>query len=282
MLDMNCLSFDVKLIYDTQEGKEVDFLKLKPLEYKVKVDSASIVNIECRLKVLTRQLEDMFFRLRFVALDPLTKTELSPQLIAVSQPIKVISKPEQLRKTLPASHKRKTSELVCQSLEAIENEQKFQREMLEKLREQIQILNHEKRSAEMQNKKLQIQITEQLVERNDSTDLKPIKDDPDESLESSFQDLMVYFESIRNDMRSKKMKLAIQTTSLSKDFISEFVDLFSAQGLRKPSGVGGTESVLVMGETSQFIHPLEECHCQHCPHKDELKRISEFYHVFSL
>jgi len=124
---------------------------------------------------------------------------------------------------------------------------------------------------------------------------------------------MVYFESIRPEFRNKKMRMALHTTSINKDFISEFVDLFSAQGLQLRKGSASSISqlgeVVMMGvgdhsglmhahsgaggvgaghvgsaaTSGSFFHPpLGECHCEGCPHKEELDRISEFYHVFSL
>jgi len=100
-IDLHQFVFDAKLYYDTDEDdkKEVDFVKLKPLEYKSQVhENGSQVNMEVRLKVLTSQLEDMMFRVKIRALDARTKREVSPLLNVTSAPIKVVSKPEQLRK----------------------------------------------------------------------------------------------------------------------------------------------------------------------------------------
>ncbi len=55
------------------------------------VNGGRQVDIEVRLKVLSSQHEDMFFVVKFSALDPLTKREISPLLQTFSHPIKVIS-----------------------------------------------------------------------------------------------------------------------------------------------------------------------------------------------
>lgn len=100
--------------------KEVDYVENKPFQFKVNVaNGGRQVDIEVRgpshgkrepwrrpnfsfvvssafarqvrLKVLSSQHEDMFFIVKFMALDPLTKREVSPYLVAHSFPIKVIS-----------------------------------------------------------------------------------------------------------------------------------------------------------------------------------------------
>ncbi len=104
-VDLKTLVFDARLIYDTEEEKEVDFIKLQPLDTKMSVNEVFIVhlvaffsesiycifgptshcccvillqggtfvNCEARLKVLTSQLEDSFFKIRFRAFDARTK-----------------------------------------------------------------------------------------------------------------------------------------------------------------------------------------------------------------
>jgi len=86
------------LLYDFDEPKEVDFVRLKPLEYRSQAnDSGDTCSVEMRIKVLSSQLEDMFFRIRFTAYDSVTRSS-SPTLVVYSEPIKVISKPDQIVK----------------------------------------------------------------------------------------------------------------------------------------------------------------------------------------
>jgi hypothetical protein len=270
--DLTRMSFDAKLIYDTTEAKEVDFIKLKPLEFKVKVEESNLlVNIECRIKVLTRQLEDMFFRLRFTALDPITKRELLPSLTTVSQPIKVISKPEQLRNVLPQTNKRKLNDVVSQGLDQIESNQKSQDRLIEQLKDQISFLVQDR-----------IKLQQQLIQSPAVSREKPSSqtdEDLDVSVENAFKDLLVYFNSLPSHVRAKRMRLAVQKTDLAKDFVSEFVDMFSAQGFRKPNL---EKTIDQASEENQFFNPLDECECEGCPHKQEVKRIQEFYKLFSV
>jgi hypothetical protein len=101
-IDLNHIAFDCSLLYDTEGEKGVDFVKLKPIEYKcVPNEGGDQVSVELRIKVLTSQHEDMFFKVRIQGQDPVTKQDV-PNLKVVTSPIKVISKPEQLKKRQPA------------------------------------------------------------------------------------------------------------------------------------------------------------------------------------
>ena len=66
--------------------------------------SASVARLPADANWLS-QLEDMLFRIRVSVLDPVTKVPVSDALCAVSDPIKVVSKPEQIKK--------KASETLC-------------------------------------------------------------------------------------------------------------------------------------------------------------------------
>jgi len=257
--DLSCLSFDVKLIYDSAEEKEVD--RVKPLEFKVKVDESGLfVNIECRLKVLTSQLEDMFFRLRFIALDPISKREISPQLQVTSAPIKVISKPEQLRKNIP-SQKRKANEFLSTSLDRIENFNQGNKKLLEQLDQRLTALLE-----------VHSQIEGTIKREQEKTQPLPPKE---LTLEQSFTDLMSTFDSIAPPVRSKKMRLALEKERMSIEYITEVVDLFSSEGLQRPIGNE-------VGNSNAYFQPLEECQCPVCPHREELQKIEQFYNVFSV
>jgi len=86
------------LLYDCEELKEVDFVKMKPMDYKSQCnEKEDQYQFEIRLKVLSSQLEgfnlfkhqipvsctysnytlqDMFFRIRFTLRDIATKTAI--------------------------------------------------------------------------------------------------------------------------------------------------------------------------------------------------------------
>lgn len=99
--DFNGFAVECTLLYDTEPTKMVDFVRSKPVEYKATaVERGTLLQIEMRIKVLTSQHEDMFFRVHVQVTDAETKQPI--QGLAVrTEPIKVISKPEQLKRRRP-------------------------------------------------------------------------------------------------------------------------------------------------------------------------------------
>ena len=94
---VNCI-----LLYDTSENKPVDFIKNEPICFKPSVlNNGAALQVEAKLKVLTSKHEDMHFKI-LIKLLPLNPAA-GPQLEVVSRPIKVISKPEQVKKKRKAS-----------------------------------------------------------------------------------------------------------------------------------------------------------------------------------
>jgi len=140
LIDLAHFTLDVRLIYETDGSseKEVDFVKVKPIEYKqTNNERADQTNLEMRIKVLTSQHEDMFFRAKIVALDPKTGREYNPSVYCYSEPIKVISKPEQIKKKKP-NKKRTLTDMLVETVTRIEKQQTEQQKLIEKLLTQHQ------------------------------------------------------------------------------------------------------------------------------------------------
>jgi len=116
-IDFKRMAVEAKLLYDCDPLKEVDFVKLKPLEYKCHSvnDRGDQLTVELRIKVLSSQLEDMCFRVRFSVIQSDTKVPVSG-LEAISDPIKVVSKPDQVRKRRLSSGSNKSSSNAVLSL----------------------------------------------------------------------------------------------------------------------------------------------------------------------
>ena len=92
--DLRQLVIEGALVYDREGYKEVDYVKNKPLEMKIKYNqTGDRALVECRISALTSQHENFLFRVRFNG----TKgfVEVCPP--AISHPIRVISKTDQLR-----------------------------------------------------------------------------------------------------------------------------------------------------------------------------------------
>lgn len=131
-INFHRVSVDVQLVYDCASLKEVDFVKLKPMDFKTKPnDEGDQLSVEIRIKVLTSQLEDMFFRVKITLVDPRTHKEL-PHLSAITHPIRVVSKPDQVKKKVK-KRKRAPTDNLMDMLGRIEAQQREQQRMLKKL-----------------------------------------------------------------------------------------------------------------------------------------------------
>jgi hypothetical protein len=133
MINFNNFTADVQLVYDCPTLKEVDFVKLKPMDFKLKPnEDGDQLSVEIRIKVLTSQLEDMFFRVRIALVDPQTMQEVSPLFTVLSHPIRVVSKPDQVKKKIK-KRKRAPTDNLMDTLARIEAQQKEQQRLLKKL-----------------------------------------------------------------------------------------------------------------------------------------------------
>jgi len=132
------------LIYDfdqlTENKIEVSYVKSEPMEAKVHIlDAGEKADVELKIKVLTSQHEDMLFRVRFTAIDPISKV---PPFECFTSPIRVISKLTQLKKSMitispNVQPKRKSpvisssNDFLVTSLVRLEQQQQKQSESLE-------------------------------------------------------------------------------------------------------------------------------------------------------
>ncbi len=84
------------LFYDDMK-REVVTAKTAPLVSKTTVSSdGKSVTVECRIKVLSSAHEDSNFRVRFRVLDGATGKPFEPDAVVFSEPVRIVSKPEQL------------------------------------------------------------------------------------------------------------------------------------------------------------------------------------------
>ncbi|KYQ89542.1 putative transcriptional regulator [Tieghemostelium lacteum] len=131
-LNFHQLSPEVHLVYDSESLKEVDSATVKPLEYKTRSnEEGNELTIELRIKVLSSQLEDMLFRAKVKIIDPRTRKEI-PGLFVITHPIRVVSKPDQVKKKAK-KRKRAPTDSLMDTLNRIEHQQKEQQRLLKKL-----------------------------------------------------------------------------------------------------------------------------------------------------
>lgn len=108
LANFNYLAFDMSLLYDMPGfAKEVAYVSTKPIDLKSSInDIGDEISFDVKIKVLSSHHEDNHFRLRVVVWDP--NNDSFPQLVVLSHPIKVISKPMNQRK--PRGTKRTASQ----------------------------------------------------------------------------------------------------------------------------------------------------------------------------
>lgn len=143
IVDFSSLTLETHLLYDADGMREVPYMKQRPVEYKGKVnDKADQMTLDIKISVLSSHCENMCFRLRFQAVDARSGQSFH-SLSVLSDPIKVISKPDQITKkgTAPAAarkRKRTANDSILESLARIEEQQKEHAKLLATIREEAQ------------------------------------------------------------------------------------------------------------------------------------------------
>jgi len=261
-------------MYDCEEDKFVDFVKHKPLEYKGHIsEKGDRTTIEVRIKVLTSQLEDMFFKLRVKGVDANTKESI-PGLVVTTQPIKVVSKQEQIsrikNKQLPTptqnrssspSRKRTQNQLVSEVLQRIEQQQTDSHNLLKKLVEERSGSSTPSSIAPLSFPAKLLQNLPQPTE-----------------LESAFQNFLSVFKSVDPNERPKKIrKLVRECTTKDSDSLLEFMDLTRYE-LQKDAGASLTcfpNQNFLLNQAPVTSAPTTEVYS-----KADLEKIDEFYREF--
>jgi len=168
-LNFNQLTPEAHLVYDAEgPEKEVDFVKSKPLEYFTHTnDKGDQLFVQIRIKVLSSQHEDMFFRVKVINFLNSTK-ELIPNMTIYSQPIKVISKPDQIKKRNGAAYgdvksrsKRSRAETTQNSVPLIQPQVQAQTQVQTQVQTQLQTQVQPQIQTQVQPQ-IQIQVQSQI------------------------------------------------------------------------------------------------------------------------
>jgi len=264
LVDFSRFQIEARLVYDCEHFKEVDFVKLKPMDVKSHVsERGDQVTVEIRAKVLTSQLEDMLFRVRLSAIHPITKKRIE-QLTVYSEPVKVVSKPEQVkRKKAPVvvakkvsqpAPKKEPNEVLSEALAKIEMTCSQQKILLSQISDTV----HQHTNL-LQNFHLE-EIPAQSCD-------KKRKQEPELSpFEIAFNQFMAAYNNVENEERPAKIRSAMKKTS-ARDAESLFEMLDRSQSEPKEN----KEKKDSQGKV---------CSCEDCPHKRELERLDSFYNEF--
>lgn len=268
-IDLNHVAFEATLLYDTEGDKGVDFVKIKPVEYKcVPSEAGDQVAIELRIKVLTSQHEDMFFKVSIQGHDPVSKQEI-PNLLVITSPIKVISKPEQLKKRQPAptnpstastmSKKRTVNDMVVEAITRIEKQQAEQTYLMEKLLE-MQHNNNKRPHSEISGWDFAVARAQ-------------TKEIPD--FDSSFLQLLKTFAAIEPNQRAEKVRhISRGLSAADHENFSELVDMLTSEGLGQDPGHAARPAIF---NAPLSLFDNKNYGCNQCTHKHELEKIDNIF-----
>jgi len=270
-IDFNQIAFEAFLIYDCDGDKEVDFVKVKPMEFKsTPSENGHLLDTELRIKVLTSQHEDLLFKVKIVGSNPITREEV-PGLSVMSSPIKVISKPEQLKKKQP-SKKRSVTDMLVDTINRIERKQEEQQKLIERL---IHQQTEPTMNASIDKRqKIEHAPWEELTIQTPNQ--KSEKTGPE--FEEAFTNLIKSYNSMKPEEKPETVRKLIRNSSTrDTERLSELLDLFWSEGLQKELGNRPNRDRVLH---STVVKDVDGCSCTECPHKLELERIDEFYKEF--
>eukprot|EP01114_Cavostelium_apophysatum_P024819 TRINITY_DN986_c0_g1_i2.p1 TRINITY_DN986_c0_g1~~TRINITY_DN986_c0_g1_i2.p1 ORF type:complete len:408 (-),score=95.83 TRINITY_DN986_c0_g1_i2:139-1296(-) len=301
--DLNRVAFEASLLYD-EGGKEVDYVKSKPVEFKATPsENGHTMECELRIKVLTSHHEDLLFKVKIQGFDPSTKEEL-PAFNLMTFPLKVISKPEGLKKRAP-NKKRSLTDMLVETVTRIEKKQEEQQRLIERVLSTQSMMpppssgsssgmsnpncNGNAEDSFKRQKVDELSFWENLMVTNTSTssssDGSNSKDEDKKELgnefESSFAELIRAYNSMSPEEKPETIRKLIRNSSTrDTERLSELLDLFWTDGLVKERSGFGTARMPSNTVNHQHNTNGEGCSCQECPHKSELERIDQFYKEF--
>lgn len=269
-VDFTKIAFEAFLLYDTEGMKEVDYVKVKPMDFKSSpIENGHFLDVELRIKVLTSQHEDMLFRVRIQGYNPITREEIHGMTL-LTPSIKVISKPEQLKKKQP-SKKRSLTDMLVETVSRIEKKQEEQQRLIERMMQQ------QTEQANSIEKKQKVEDLWPLAE-NSSISGKLV-----EKQVSDFDEALLTLVKSYNAIQSQEKKESVsrmlrESSEKDTERLSELIEIFWTEGLHKESPF--SKRPKLHPSTNVPSTNEEGCGCVECPHKLELERIDEFYREF--
>jgi len=285
-IDLNQVAFEPTLMYDCDGNKEVDYVRVRPYEFKaVPNENGTQVEVELRIKVLTSQHEDMLFKVKIQGQNPISKEDIVG-LSVITSPIKVISKPEQLKKKSKESKKRSLTDMLVDTVQRIEKKQEEQQQLIAKLMSQQSEIfvpdgNKKQKVDDTLGWELNelFQTRDQPILESNCEETQELCDPKDKSVpefEEAFANLIRSYNQMTPEEKPETIRKLIRNSSTrDTERLSELLDLFWTEGLQKELGGRSRRD-----QMSTSMLKDDRCNCSDCPHKVELERIDEFYREF--
>jgi len=246
-IDLSKSNLEAKLLYDfdrDEEDKlEVSYVKNEPIEYKVTLtDQGYKASVEVRIKVLTSQHEDMLFRVRVSAIDPLAGTTFG----VISQPIKVISKLTQLKgkgpgkEVSPSIKKRATNDVIASTLTDLHRQLQEQGKYLNLIMHKLfsDMPHHQQRQQEREQEPslqtLSNIITQQTLSIGEPNEYgNDVQNDvpPKIEFEDAFRTFLSAFQGLPAEEKQNKLEGFLE--SVSSEELTEIFDVFESSPVKK-------------------------------------------------
>eukprot|EP00027_Filamoeba_sp_ATCC50430_P007021 CAMPEP_0168558916 /NCGR_PEP_ID=MMETSP0413-20121227/10235_1 /TAXON_ID=136452 /ORGANISM="Filamoeba nolandi, Strain NC-AS-23-1" /LENGTH=331 /DNA_ID=CAMNT_0008590089 /DNA_START=51 /DNA_END=1046 /DNA_ORIENTATION=+ len=266
-LDLNNSSFEAKLIYDAEDEKEVETVKSDPMEFVVHVNSmGDKAAVEVRIFVLSSQHEGAFFRVKL----SITEKDTEQTFTTFSNPIKVVSKRNQVKKML------ERNELSREDNPHIEVSPTFPSKRPAPSSANVDNLQEVLLRLEEQQRE-QAQLLRQLVSQKSnpvSFDCGTVPSPSDMDFETAFQNFLAAFQKVPSSERSSKLRKVMQTVEASQP-MNEFLDVANAEcGRSIPDSLMQSILTLPSGNADDI-----NCQYSNCPPKSE-SELEAFYNDF--
>lgn len=245
-VNFNTHTVTAALLYDGDEARQVHFVKSAPIEYNCQVaQGGKAVVVEVKLSVLSSQHEDMFFRIRFSAADTTHAI--------LSEAIKVVSKPAQLKKNRGAKargQKRPLNASVQESLLRIEAQQRDQQALLSTLTSALSSLSSSSpSSASLAAVEQRTSKKQRLPDEPEATDspttttttMTTMTTTTGKAARERFEEhlagLVGAYSALHHDLRPLIVRRAVRSAPVHQtETISELIDCLWAEGLHKEVG----------------------------------------------
>eukprot|EP01087_Luapelamoeba_hula_P009740 TRINITY_DN2543_c0_g1_i3.p1 TRINITY_DN2543_c0_g1~~TRINITY_DN2543_c0_g1_i3.p1 ORF type:complete len:451 (+),score=52.12 TRINITY_DN2543_c0_g1_i3:46-1353(+) len=229
----NVPAMDCKLYYhvaNDDEDKQVDFVKLSPIEYTTKTNgTGESITLEVKLNVLSSQHEDSYFKIKFWT--------RGSNLSVTSPPIRVVSKMNQLKKcreALRAGTKRTFNDMMKDTLQRIEEQQREQARTMATILEKM-APDAPKRARVVPSNP----FSSDFVSSFASSPIPAFSEDnrtPAAKFESQLLDLIATYHAIPSSDRAATVRNALGAVSTTvTDQLAEVVDCISVEALQRPA-----------------------------------------------
>jgi len=217
--DLNLYPPSAKLIYYGNEEKEVDAVKSTPIEIVSHVDDTGFkAAIEVKVGVLSSQHEGAYFQVKFSTRDPVTGLPI----LEYSQPIKVISKRNQVKKIMERKQQALNSAEAHSPKSPTSPTPSTKRPLATD-----SVTEHLLRLEQQQQAQFAI-LQQLLLER----DVQPIKrpvsiPDPDDmDFEAAFNNFLNTFKKVPSEERATKIR-RVMKTEVAHAALQDFIGVYA-------------------------------------------------------